>query len=143
MERIVTDLSRDPDLSLSLFVWQVQCGPPRVTGVGLEPGWLWTGHGQEPGECSEETVYGFEPGAGGLGEDGIKDWGVAHTRGGSPRKKQPWGSHSHKKWAAPVDAWSVSTNIPWKAPRKNTAKSLIVESTLPRLHMLGAKTVFK
>ena len=80
--------------------------------MGLEPGWLWTGHGQEPGEQSEENVNGFEPQVGSLGKDGTEDWGVTHTRGGSPRKKQPWGSHSHKKRAAPVDAWSVSTKHP-------------------------------
>ena len=50
-----------------------------------------------------------------LEEDKTKDWGVAHTRGGSPHKKQLWGPHSRKNWAAPVEAWSASINLPWEA----------------------------
>ena len=73
-----------------------------------------------------------------LKEDEAEDWGVAHTHGGSPRKKQPWGPHSCKKRAAPVEAWSVSTNLPWRAPRKNTAQAIIADSILLGLHMLGA-----
>ena len=54
---------------------------------------------------------------------------MAHTRGGAPRKKQPWGPHSRKKRAAPVEAWSASINLLWEAPRKNTAQALIADST--------------
>ena len=57
-------------------------------------------------------------------------------------QKQPWGSHSHKKRAAPVDAWSVSTNIPWRAPRKNIAQAIIADSILLGLHRLGANNRF-
>ena len=87
-----------------------QCGQPGCLEFGLAglPG---TGGGQEyggveRGKCGQILDPSESQG------DGTEDRVMAHTRGGPPRKKQPWGSHSRKKRAAPVEAWSVSTNLP-------------------------------
>ena len=108
-----------------------------MTGVGVRDR-AGCGQSVESGERSEEDADRFKPEVVSLREDRAKDCGMAHTRGGAPCKKQPWGPHSRKNRAAPVEAWSASINLPWRAPCKNTAQALIAESIPLRLQMLRA-----